>query len=380
MTGRRDGAASAAAGQTPPTASAAACIREVFAHRLMEWQQTGGRHDLPWQGTHDPYRIWVSEIMLQQTQVATVMAYYPRFLQRFPDVHALAMAGEADVMALWSGLGYYSRARHLHRCAQIVCADFGGHFPATAHQLEQLPGIGPSTAAAIAAFSQGERVSILDANVQRVLARVTGYGGDLTRQESIRHLREEAAALLPHPGTHRQMVAYIQGLMDLGATICKPRNPLCEGCPMQDLCVARRENRVADLPVKIRKLRRSVQHWWPVMVWSPVAGLWLEQRPHDGIWPGLYCPPLLPSEEEGTHWCQHHGVNEYIRGQRHYPVVKHVLTHRDLYLHPVWIEVDAPTSWAPAVAPGRWVSHWESIGLPAPVRTWLQQHATQQSP
>ena len=186
-----------------------------FAQQVVAWQRQHGRHDLPWQGTRDPYRVWLSEIMLQQTQVRTVRAYYARFLTRFPDVQALAAAPLDDVLALWSGLGYYSRARNLHRCAQAVCAEHGGAFPRTAAQLQSLPGIGASTAAAIAAFCFGERVAIFDGNVRRVLARYLGFDADLSQARHQRALQQQAQALLPD-GAHaaRDMPAYTQGLMD----------------------------------------------------------------------------------------------------------------------------------------------------------------------
>src|SRR5436190_18768646 len=192
-----------------------------FADRVIAWQRTHGRHTLPWQNTRDPYRVWLSEIMLQQTQVATVLGYYERFLQRFPDVHALAAASIDDVFALWSGLGYYSRARNLHRCAQKVVAEHGGRFPPTSAALAELPGIGRSTAAAIAAFCFGERVAILDGNVKRVLTRVLAFDGDLAEARAERELWTEATALLPL----HDIAAYTQGLMDLGATVCAARAP-----------------------------------------------------------------------------------------------------------------------------------------------------------
>ena len=184
-----------------------------FAARVIDWQRTHGRHALPWQGTRDPYRVWLSEIMLQQTQVATVLGYYERFLQRFPDVRSLAAAPLDEVFALWSGLGYYSRARNLHRCAQAVVAEHGGRFPASSEALAQLPGIGRSTAAAIAAFCFGERVAILDGNVKRVLTRALGFDGDLANAAQERLLWNEATRLLPASGVE----SYTQGLMDLKA-------------------------------------------------------------------------------------------------------------------------------------------------------------------
>src|SRR6201985_1247873 len=187
-----------------------------FAERVIAWQRSHGRAGLPWQLTRDPYRVWLSEIMLQQTQVTTVLGYYERFLQRFPTVAALAAAPSEDVLALWSGLGYYARARNLHRCAQAVVAQHGGAFPRSAAQLATLPGIGRSTASAIAAFCFGERVAILDGNVKRVLTRVLGFAGDLASSAQERALWDRATALLPPEGQRADIARYTQGVMDLG--------------------------------------------------------------------------------------------------------------------------------------------------------------------
>jgi len=215
-------------------------IRRHFAPALITWQRNHGRHGLPWQGNRDPYRVWLSEIMLQQTQVSTVLSYYPRFLERFPHVHALAAAQTDEVMAMWSGLGYYSRARNLHRCAQAVVAEHGGEFPRDALTLETLPGIGASTAAAIAAFCHGERVSILDGNVRRVLSRVLAFAGDQAQPKVQRQMWDLAQALVPERSDASDMAAYTQGLMDLGATVCVRGQPRCPVCPMQGVCEAYR--------------------------------------------------------------------------------------------------------------------------------------------
>ncbi|RYY63298.1 MAG: A/G-specific adenine glycosylase, partial [Comamonadaceae bacterium] len=208
------------------------------AGRVVRWQRSHGRQGLPWQQTRDPYRVWLSEIMLQQTQVSVVLGYYEKFLARFPDVQALGAAPLDDVLGLWSGLGYYSRARNLHRCAQEVVEKHGGAFPGSAALLETLPGIGRSTAAAIAAFCYGERVAILDGNVKRVLARVLAYDGDIATGGGQRGLWDQASALVPEQSA--DMPAYTQGLMDLGATVCLARNPSCLLCPLEPSCEARR--------------------------------------------------------------------------------------------------------------------------------------------
>lgn len=211
-----------------------------FAERVVAWQRSHGRSALPWQNTRDPYRVWLSEVMLQQTQVSTVLGYFARFLERFPTVRALADGTEDEVFGLWSGLGYYSRARNMHRCAQEVVARFGGEFPRTAAELETLPGIGRSTSAAIAAFCFGERVAILDGNVKRVLTRVLGFGGDMSSSAQERALWDRATQLLPPAEQKEAIASYTQGVMDLGATVCLPRKPSCMICPLNKTCGAAR--------------------------------------------------------------------------------------------------------------------------------------------
>src|SRR5262245_53755888 len=210
-----------------------------FAEKLVAWQRRDGRHDLPWQGTRDPYRIWLSEVMLQQTQVAAVIPYYERFLKKYPSVEALAAASEEEVLQLWSGLGYYARGRNLHRAAQKIAFDLKGNFPESAEQIQTLPGIGRSTAAAIAAFAFGERAAILDGNVRRVLSRCYGISDE-------KKLWEKAEKLTPGKDVER----YTQALMDLGATLCTRANPACKRCPLAADCFARRENRVDELPAR----------------------------------------------------------------------------------------------------------------------------------
>ena len=341
----------------------------AFSAQVVEWQRQHGRHTLPWQNTRDPYRVWLSEVMLQQTQVATVLAYYARFLHAFPDVAALAAARLDDVLALWSGLGYYSRARNMHRCAQAVVADHGGRFPSHSTVLATLPGIGRSTAAAIAAFCFGERVAILDGNVKRVLARVLAFDGDLAVAAQERALWAQATALLPDEGIE----AYTQGLMDLGATVCLARVPQCGSCPVVGSCVAAREARQQHYPVKTRKLKRSRrEHVWLWLKWRDKV--WLQQRPATGVWAGLWSLPEFDTvaafEQASAPWP---GAPEPL------PSFTHVLTHLDWTLHPVRWTVPARTATprvAQLVSPwptGRWFSLDEALvsGLPAPLRKLL---------
>jgi A/G-specific adenine glycosylase len=336
-------------------------IRREFADRLIDWQARHGRSDLPWQGLRDPYRVWLSEIMLQQTQVVTARDYYLRFLQRFPTVQHLAAAPLDEVLGLWSGLGYYSRARNLHRCALQVVQSLGD-FPRTAEQLQALPGIGPSTAAAIASFCFNERAAIFDGNVQRVLARLLAFQGDLARSPAQRQLRQAAERLLPEAD---RMPAYSQAIMDLGATVCLPRQPRCTACPMQGLCEAHLQGQTEAYPMRARQLKRTSQRLWLLWLVRADGAVWLERRPDSGIWGGLYCLPVYDSPE-----LLEAALPDSISHQRvELPVFMHALTHRDLHLHPV--RVTAPARLKLPV--GRWwaASAISGLGLPAPVRSLL---------
>jgi A/G-specific adenine glycosylase len=250
-----------------------------FATRLIAWQRTHGRHDLPWQGTRDPYRIWVSEIMLQQTQVTTVLPYYGPFLAAFPDVSALAAAPIDRVLELWSGLGYYRRAHHLHAAARKVVAQHGGRFPRDAETIATLPGIGRSTAAAIAAFAFGERAAILEGNVKRVLARHRGIKGFPGTPKVEAELWKIAEALLPKRGIE----TYTQALMDLGATICTRAMPRCNECPVAADCTARNDDRVTELPSP-RPAKSRPSRAVRMLLMEHAGAILLEKRPDAGIW------------------------------------------------------------------------------------------------
>jgi len=344
-----------------------------FAERVVAWQKQHGRHALPWQRTRDPYRVWLSEIMLQQTQVATVLAYYDRFTERFADVRALAAAELGEVLAAWSGLGYYSRARNLHRCAQVVVAEHGGEFPVTSAALGELPGIGRSTAAAIAAFCFGERVAILDGNVKRVLARVLAFDGDLAEARAERELWDAATALLPACNIE----PYTQGLMDLGASVCVTRSPHCLLCPVRDGCRAARTGTQELYPVKSRRgVRGRRENVWVELRWR--GAVRLVERPASGVWAGLWSLPELDSlddfEAASTGWPGH--------GELLDPFI-HVLTHFDWHLQPVRWTFPARTT-AQALAPllarwpgGRWFANDAAlaVGLPAPLKKRLQVEA-----
>lgn len=270
-----------------------------FSSRLTQWQSEHGRHHLPWQ-VADAYRVWLSEIMLQQTQVTTVLEYYARFLARFPTLADLAAAPLDDVLALWSGLGYYTRARNLHACAQAVMRDFGGQFPSDPALIASLPGIGRSTAAAIAAFSYGTRAAILDGNVKRVLSRWAGIEGYPGVKAIENQLWELAERLLPEENPNIEIAraaikAHTQGLMDLGATICTPKNPTCLTCPLSADCQARLSGRQSELPTKKPKKTIPEKSTVMVLVKNKAGEILLERRPPTGIWGGLWSLPEVDS-------------------------------------------------------------------------------------
>lgn len=310
-----------------------------FSDAIIAWQKVHGRHTLPWQNTRNAYLVWLSEIMLQQTQVTAVLGYYARFLERFPDVQSLAAAPVEDVMAQWSGLGYYTRARNLHKCAQRVVAEYGGVFPSEPRLLAELPGIGRSTAAAIAAFSSGTRAAIMDGNVKRVFARVFGidtYPGERKTEEA---MWRRAEALLPEAGIE----AYTQGLMDMGATLCTRSSPSCERCPLQARCVAFATGRTRDLPV--RKPKKASPEKQAVMLVIVDAGqVLLEQRPATGIWGGLMSLPELDghvlAEDDDVAPAEHAELMQAtarfgeMESYERLSTITHVFTHYKLHIAP----------------------------------------------
>lgn len=268
-----------------------------FSSILIAWQKQYGRHTLPWQNTRDAYRIWLSEIMLQQTQVSAVIPYYQRFLQTFPTVQSLAAADAETVMAHWSGLGYYSRARNLHRCAQQIVAEYDGVFPSDPALLAALPGIGRSTAAAITAFAYGTRAAILDGNVKRVFARVFAIQAYPGEKKVENDLWQRAEALLPM----QDIEAYTQGLMDFGATLCTRGKPACERCPMQTHCGALAIGKVHELPVRKPKKTSLEKHTNLLLIIDTERNqVLLERRPALGIWGGLLSLPELDGQQIGS--------------------------------------------------------------------------------
>jgi A/G-specific adenine glycosylase len=346
--------------------------RHPIAQPLVAWQRAHGRHALPWQNTRDPYRVWLSELMLQQTQVKTVLGYYARFLAAFPHVQALAAATQDEVFAQWSGLGYYARARNMHACAKQVVAQFGGQFPRHSAELVTLPGIGPSTAAAIASFCHGERVAIFDGNVKRVLARALGFDEDLAASRAAKRLQQLAQQAVP--AGEADMPAYTQGIMDLGATVCTPRQPQCDGCPLAAHCVAKAVGKQGDWPVQTKKLKRSAEAWALWLAQAPDGRVWLSRRPATGIWAGLHAFPMTPADAQQAVDAAH---DEEVHIEAA-PSFKHVLTHKDLYLTPMHLRFASQARadrWAATQAdPGQWLSLPAALamGVPKPVRQLLE--------
>ena len=346
----------------------------AFSELLIAWQKRHGRHQLPWQQTRDAYRIWLSEIMLQQTQVATVIPYYQRFLQRFPDVAALAAAPVDEVMSLWAGLGYYTRARNLHRCAQAVVDLHGGRFPSDVEQLAALPGIGLSTAAAIAAFAYGARAAILDGNVKRVFCRVFGIEGFPGQSAVEKQLWQRASALLPE----RDIESYTQGLMDLGATVCTRTRPRCGDCPMQSRCIAHETGRTAELPE--RKPKKAIPEKSTVMLLVMYEGeILLEQRPPSGIWGGLQSLPELERMGGDASADDLHSEVRAVLADlgdvnniEALPEFMHAFTHYRLFVTPLKIEL-AKRHLMAAQSGYFWcaANSLKDAALPSPVRKLL---------
>ncbi len=336
-----------------------------FATRLIAWQRRHGRHDLPWQNTRDPYRVWLSEIMLQQTQVATVIPYYERFLARFPTLASLANAPAEEVMSLWSGLGYYARARNLHTSAQLVVTQHEGSFPHDPATIARLPGIGRSTANALAVFCFGARAPILDGNVKRVLCRFLGIEGFPGAPAIESRLWQYGTDLLPA----RNVATYIQAQMDLGATLCTRSKPRCDACPLADLCVAHRSGRTAELPTP-RPKRVMPEKEVTLLLLRDGKRIAFEQRPPAGIWGGLLSLPELPDAAEVHSHCERLlGVR--LGAVRPAPTFTHGFTHFRLRIRPLVCAVAAHVGVAEAGL--RWIGQDElaQAPLPAPVRKLL---------
>ena len=358
-------------------------VTQSLAARLIAWQKRHGRHDLPWQhkqgSAPDAYAVWLSEIMLQQTQVATVIPYYVRFLAQFPTVQALATASLDAVLILWSGLGYYARARNLHKAATLIVECHGGKIPADPDVVQTLPGIGRSTAAAVCVFAYGGRHAILDGNVKRVLARycgVRGYPGDARVQAQ---LWRRAQALLPAydnsegkrtSKSSRSMVAYTQGLMDLGANVCTRRNPACGKCPLSADCIARLRGLTDRLPGKKPRAalpRRATK----MLLMRCGEKILLEKRATDGIWGGLWSLPEVAQVSEARAAVKRYGAR--VLSSKALPALAHGFTHFNLTIEPLLLEVERSNQ---RVADVMWLTAQDAVSaaIPAPVRKIILAH------
>ncbi|MEM6640743.1 MAG: A/G-specific adenine glycosylase [Pseudomonadota bacterium] len=338
-----------------------------FAARLLDWFDEHGRHDLPWQNDRSAYRVWISEIMLQQTQVATVIPYFERFMASFPDVSALAAAPTDEVLHHWSGLGYYARARNLHKAAQAIVEQHGGICPDTAEEWVALPGVGRSTAGAIVAQAFGVREAILDGNVKRVLARYHGVRGYPGKKDVEKTLWTRAWQHTPH----ERLCDYTQAIMDLGATLCTRRRPDCGHCPVRGDCEAMAENLQEVLPERKPRKAKPVRETTMLIVHSPKGEVLLEQRPPSGVWGGLWSLPET-GERSAREWCEDVLGCSTIR-ERPREVLRHTFSHFHLDITPVVVRMgeacaveDASRVWYNPDAPA-------ALGLAAPVRQLIDE-------
>jgi A/G-specific adenine glycosylase len=339
-----------------------------LAEHLLPWFEVHGRRNLPWQRDPTPYRVWISEVMLQQTQVETVTPYFGRFMERFPDVAALANAPLDEVLRLWAGLGYYARARNLHCAAQAIVARHAGRLPASIDALMALPGIGRSTAGAILALAHGERQPILDGNVKRVLARVFLVEDAPESTGGARTLWELASACTPAT----RVAEYTQAIMDLGATICLRAHPACERCPLESGCGARSTDSVSRLPAPRRRAPRRLRQSHMLFVLHHGRVL-LQRRPPRGIWGGLWAPPEFPDAGAAEAWAIANFAATAAKSRR-LPVLRHAFTHFDLDIEPWLLEVGVAGG---EVAEGgaRWheLAALPEVGMPAPVARLLKE-------
>lgn len=341
-----------------------------FSSRIIRWQKQYGRHDLPWQQNRNRYRVWVSEIMLQQTQVATVIPYFERFMQRFPNVASLAASETDDVLAHWAGLGYYARARNLHKAAQAVMADFGGEMPASAELLESLPGIGRSTAAAVVSLTDNQPVPILDGNVKRVFARhaaITSWTGAAKTQKQLWQLAEQR---MPSQDAR----AYNQGLMDLGSQLCRRSQPLCDECPVAEDCEALAQGLTASLPTAKPKKAIPEKTATFLLLYNHASQLLLERRPPTGIWGGLWCLPQFEDLAALQQWLsQRWQINDAPQALA---PLQHVFSHYKLQLLPQQLRLGPQPKTLTIAEPNERfvaISELTDFGLPAPIEKILRK-------
>ena len=336
-----------------------------LSQKILKWFDRHGRHDLPWQQDPTPYRVWISEIMLQQTQVSTVIPYFERFIKRFPNIKILAKANLDTVLQLWAGLGYYARAKNLHKTAQIIVEIYQGEFPLDYQQVLQLPGIGRSTAGAILAISALQPHPILDGNVKRVLSRhfaIEGWKDDPKVTEKLWRLSEQITP-------QKRVNHYTQAIMDLGATICTRTKPKCVLCPIAKTCKALQIGQVLKYPGRKPKQKKPIQAATLLLLVQPKAKLiLLEKRPSKGIWGGLWSLPECPLNIDITKWC-HKNYQSKIINYESWESFKHSFTHFDLNIHPVLCKLQKRTK--KFLLPNYQWHSWEDaqhLGLPAPVK------------
>lgn len=350
-----------------------------FNARLLRWFDQHGRKDLPWQ-KQSPYSIWVSEIMLQQTQVATVIPYYLRFIDRFSSVQVLAKAPLDEVLHHWSGLGYYARARNLHRAAKIICSSHSGELPETPDALTALPGIGRSTAGAILALAYGQRHAILDGNVKRVLTRcfaVAGWPGNRAVEQNLWRLSEQQTP-------HQRVADYTQAIMDLGATVCTRSKPACSDCPMNGICLAQQTQSVDLYPAKKPKRTLPEKHTLMLLLQNNNQEILLQQRPASGIWGGLWCLPQCDTGSDIEVWCREK-LGLSITGQSTGKRFSHTFSHYRLHITPVYAKASPDRQTVMESEPQLWYNRWQPppLGLAAPVSrllSQLDQPITEKSP
>lgn len=349
-------------------------MSETFSKRLLDWYDSHGRKNLPWQSDPTPYRVWVSEIMLQQTQVATVIPYYGRFMQQFSNIKALARATLDEVLHIWTGLGYYSRARNLHKAANIICDQHDGRFPEELEAVQSLPGIGRSTAGAILSLACGQHHAILDGNVKRVLTRFHAIHGWPGKTDIERQLWQLARQYTPSD----QCAHYTQAIMDLGATVCSRSKPDCDHCPVNNDCQAFKQDCVQNYPTSKPKKKLPVRSTQMIMLNNRQGEVLLERRPPHGIWGGLWSFPELKDTEINAGnlqaWCKRQFRSE-VKTVMHWPILRHTFSHFHLDITPVHACVERTdpavmdsdnTVWYNTALP-------DARGLAAPVKRLIEQ-------
>lgn len=339
----------------------------TFSNKIVQWFDHYGRKHFPWQADRTPYRVWISEIMLQQTQTSTVIPYFERFMNRFPTLADLGKAELDEVLALWAGLGYYARARHLYYAARHVTEHHQGEFPTTLETLSALPGIGRSTAGAILSFGKGIRAPILDANVKRVLCRfagIQGWPGEKQIEQALWQISEQYTPI-------ERVADYNQGMMDLGALVCLKTRPLCSVCPIEEHCMARKQNLVHVIPGSKPKREQPVRTGWMLILRDRQRQevVWLEKRPLQGIWGGLYSLPEFPSEERLLEWCVDQKIDT-MRMERLSPR-RHAFSHYTLAFTPILIWTDQKRVSVDTGEKHGWFRISDTEGLPAPIRRLL---------